>query len=624
MRLGLSGLPGLTAVAVGVSVGSMPDPVLVAEQDLLARVQSILPAPSVGKGLVIVAIDDFSLTQAANGDLLTDPLLSRLGSWPWPRKVYQRLLDRLSSAGVRAVAFDVLFDAPSVHGSDDDRAFSVAIRRFPRPLVLASQVLEPRQSGSSAGLSLLRPLADFFNPQAGRVRALGLLNGLLEADGALRQPPSSYGRRVRDVVALDVPDSLGKVVHTLLNGRSSTSTLSSVWQSHLRFYGPPATVPTISIWELLADDRFKNLLHSGMLDQAVVFVGPTASAFQDRHNTAFSGGDGMPGVEIHATEFANLQGAHGWKLLKPGFVWSLFVSIVVLSTGVGLRRQRRPILRLLLGCSVLTILVAAYLVSLAGFGIGFPLLSLGLGVAVVTGASTIQGTFELQLERWRLRRTLMRYLSPAVADEITLQPDTWSELLVGRRCEVVVLMTDIRGFTEMTTRFAQDGLEADLVCRLNEYFAMVVEELMAEGATVDKFIGDSALAYFGAPISRGLEEDAKAALRAARRISCRLPLLNQRWQDQGLEPWQHVIVLSAGTVICGNIGSPDRLDYTVIGDAVNRASRLESVAKQTGETIVASQAVVDRANCAADACLLGEFQLRGQQAQPVYAFSDCS
>jgi adenylate cyclase len=98
-------------------------------------------------------------------------------------------------------------------------------------------------------------------------------------------------------------------------------------------------------------------------------------------------------------------------------------------------------------------------------------------------------------------------------------------------------------------------------------------------------------------------------------------LLNQQWVERGLEPWQHVIVLSAGTVICGNIGSPERLDYTVIGDAVNRASRLEAVAKQTGSTIVASEAVVERAKASAQAYLLGEFPLRGQQVQPVYAIN---
>ena len=130
------------------------------------------------------------------------------------------------------------------------------------------------------------------------------------------------------------------------------------------------------------------------------------------------------------------------------------------------------------------------------FRVAFSLFSLGVGLAVITIASTIEATILLQLERWRLRRTLTRYLSPAVAEEITNQPDKWNQASIGKQCDVVVLMTDIRGFTDMTHRFSKVGLEAQLVSQLNEYFSMVVEELMAEGATVDKFIGD-ATAYFG-------------------------------------------------------------------------------------------------------------------------------
>jgi adenylate cyclase len=143
--------------------------------------------------------------------------------------------------------------------------------------------------------------------------------------------------------------------------------------------------------------------------------------------------------------------------------------------------------------------------------------------------------------------------------------------------------------------------------------------MLAEGATVDKFIGDAALAYFGAPLSRGIEADAQAALAAARRIVLGLERLNQQWAEQGLDPWRQVVVLSAGTVICGNIGSPERQEYTVIGDAVNRASRLEAVAKQTGAPIVASSAVVELLGSSEAPLSLGEFPIRGQEVQRVYS-----
>ena len=139
------------------------------------------------------------------------------------------------------------------------------------------------------------------------------------------------------------------------------------------------------------------------------------------------------------------------------------------------------------------------------------------------------------------------------------------------------------------------------------------------GATVDKYIGDAVLSYFGAPLTQGPETDAQNAVEAAIRICATLDRLNAKWQEQGLDPWEHVVILSAGSVICGNIGSPKRLDFTVIGDAVNRVSRMEYVAKEHQCQIAASEQVVTLAKIEGQARKLGEFPLRGQKTQSVYA-----
>jgi adenylate cyclase len=124
---------------------------------------------------------------------------------------------------------------------------------------------------------------------------------------------------------------------------------------------------------------------------------------------------------------------------------------------------------------------------------------------------------------------------------------------------------------------------------------------------------------FGAPLHRGNQREAEAALEAAIDIQQRLDRLNQRWQEQGLEPWQQVIALSFGPVISGNIGSASRMDYTVIGDAVNNASRLESFAKRSGHGLVLSAAVAELLDGRWTLQDLGEQELRGQQRQRVFA-----
>lgn len=612
----ISPLPATCSVVVALACGTGSQPLLVVEQNLLAHVQMLLPAPPPPRRLVVLAIDDFSLDQASNGDLLRDPLLPGLQSWPWARASYARVLDRLAAAGARVVGIDLLLEAPSSHGEADDRTLARALARFPGTVVLGSRIREPRHGGG-AGYSLVRPYGLLLGPAAGRQPRLGLLNAREESDGAIRQPPQQYAQWLRQQTPLLPPDSLGRELHRV-GGGGELAAPGGPWQPNLRFYGPPGTIRTLPIWDMLDARRYQQLKNNGVLKDAFVLIGPAAPSFQDRYTTAYAGSEGMPGVEIHATEYANLRDGRTWYLLRPEWPWAAALGLALLGLTIVLDRLPRPLSRIAAGLGCGATVATLHGLSLSVLHLGLPLLSLVVGVTLVSGTSAGEATFRLQRERLRLRRTLSRYLSPAVADEVTRQREAWEESLVGRQCEVVVILCDIRGFTSKTTEYSKSGRAAELVSRLNQYFALVVNELMREGATVDKFIGDAVLAYFGAPLSAGREADAEAAIRAAIRMTERLPELNASWEQQGLEPWQQVIVLSAGTVICGNIGSPQRLDYTVIGDAVNRASRLEAVAKETGALIVASDTVIERATNHQGFERLGEFALRGQGMQAVY------
>jgi adenylate cyclase len=612
-------LPLLVGTAVGVGAWLMRQPILVFEESGVDLLQELAGPRRPPPGIVIVGIDDYSLAQAANADLSGDPDLARLGEWPWPRAVYATLLERLRQAGARAVAFDLMFETPSSHGAGDDRAFARALGAFGRPVVLGAMVLEPRTSQGVSGLSLARPLPMLAT--AGPLVREGLLNGPVDPDGAIRQPPSAYGAGLRETTDLELPPSLATVLKR--GPAAAEPAASGRWRSGrglglLRFYGPPATFPTLPIWSLLEPVSFRSVLTQGTLRDAVVLVGPTAATLQDIHVTPFSGSEGMAGVEIHATELANLRQGIGLELLRPTPAWAALVGLWTALLLLLLQRQRRPLVRFGIAAAVVLLLLGA--VVIAAETSGFLLLPLTLvGVSLGGGLlSAGEAAARNEIDRRRLRATLGKYLSPAVADELTRDPDTWEVQVGGRAVDVVVLMIDIRGFTTKTTAHTESGQVPQLVDQLNEYFSVVVSDLMAEGATVDKFIGDAVLAYFGAPISRGPEEDARAAVRAVRRIAASLDALNERWEPRGLEPWQVVVVLSAGTVICGNIGSPQRLDYTIIGDAVNRAARLEYVAKETGHVCVCTEAVVERAGLEKEAEHLGRFPIRGQGELPVY------
>ncbi|MCP9928360.1 CHASE2 domain-containing protein [Cyanobium sp. CH-040] len=571
-------------------------------------------------GIVIVGIDDYSLTQGANADLSEDPELRRLVSWPWPRAIYSRILDRLFAAGVKAVAFDLLFSGPSSHGFEDDAAFAQALSRYRGKLVLGAQVLESR--GRVGGLTLSTPLP--LLADAAGAESAGLLNGLQDSDGYIRLRPTTYASQLQRSGLLDVPPGLAdRLIEKGGLQELPPPRLAASWRPLVDPYGPARTIPTIPVWDLLETASYQRLLESGDLRGQVVVIGPTASVLQDIHRTAFAGAEGMPGVEIHAAEIANRLEGRALFVPYTSGLWAPVLGVGILMLGLLSVRWERPQVRLGALALMAGSMALLALILLSAQGMGIVLLGLS-GVTLATGlVSAGDATVRLQLSRLRLRRMLERYLSPAVAAQIASQPEEADELLGGRMSDVVVFLCDVRGFTQATSRMNREGLATELVAQLNEYFAVVVSVLQRHGATIDKYMGDAVLAVFGVPLTRGPAEEVQAALEAVMDIKSEVAELNQRWIDEGREPWQQVIVLSAGPVISGNIGCASRMDYTIIGDTVNMASRLEAVAKSVDGDVVVNDAVARQARPEWIIQSLGEYEIRGQGMQELFAVNGC-
>jgi class 3 adenylate cyclase len=213
----------------------------------------------------------------------------------------------------------------------------------------------------------------------------------------------------------------------------------------------------------------------------------------------------------------------------------------------------------------------------------------------------------------RVRARLGAYVSEEVA-AASLEDDEMR--LGGARQDVSILFADLRSFTTS----AEEAPPERVVAELNEYFEAMVTAVRAQGGVVDKYIGDAVMAVFGAP--RAHPDDALRAVQAAIGMERSLELLNQRRAARGLVPLRHGIGLHHGPVVAGNIGTTDRAQYTVIGDAVNVAARLEAATKEHDVSVLLSDAVVRASGAASLSCVrpVGEVKVKGR-VQPIVVYA---
>jgi len=575
-------LSGLTVLWVGLSAG-WPGPRLrVWERSLDAQLLQLRGPRTPPDPVLLVTIDDATLQQGdwfeqGAGGAASIPAWARgIGVLPWPRAAYGRLAESLLQAGAAAVAINVVFEGPSGQGPADDGELAAILKRHQGRIALAAEWLEPQDSQGAAGLVLVRP--EVLQAALPDTLPLGMTNILPPQPGQPLRHPEAY-RAALARQGVDSPPSLPLRLLQLAGRRSRQPDGSR----ELQAYGPEGQLRRIPAWEVLDPQRWARQPLRPAVRGALVLVGPVVSQGEAGHGTPFGT---LSGLEVLGTALANSLAGDGlapWPL-APWARALLAAGTVALAALLALGR---PSLgwRLAVVSTVLVVQLLAVGLALAQAQRWLELLAPASGLVLLGLLYGGDAYLREGRERRRLRRTFERYVAPSVVAEILADPAAAQGILRGRVREVTVLFSDLKGFTDLTRRRSAAGETELHVRQLNTYLGAMVEVITAHGGTVDKFIGDAVMAVFGSPVGRGVEREAAAAVQCALAMRARLEQLNAAWREQGVEPLTSGVGLASGVVLAGQIGSPQRLEFTVIGDTVNLASRLEALTRRLAASV---------------------------------------
>ena len=499
--------------------------------------------------------------------------------YPWSRELWALLLDRLFAAGARVVMFDLLFNNPN----DGDPAFHAALDRYRDKVVLSANF------DFQNGVQAITPNPTLIPPPQLQDNRVGFVNFWPDAiDGKTRA--ATY--RVTNRQLAGSPPEPGDEIYESLAARAlakigHANDVPDDFRGHMMRFTPSDAFEPRPLYEVFDPKLWHaNYADGAFFKDKVVLVGPSAQVWHDVVDTPMS--PNTPGPTLH---FQAMTAALGHEFLRPtprkvslalvcaaGLVAWLLVAFV-----------RKPLVCL----GGLVAITAGYLgtARLLYDNTGFLLLTVPvLSALVLSGSFSLGFEYFLErLEKLRTRRTLERYVSKNLVAEILENPDSYYSSLKGVRVPVTILFSDLIGFTTLAEKADPEAL----VTQLNEYLSRMTSEIFSNGGTLDKFIGDAIMAVWGNVRSLGTAEDAKSCARAALGMRRALSQLNQAWREQGRMGLGMGIGVNHGEVIVGNIGSQERMDPTVIGDAVNLASRLEALTRTYGVDMLVGASVAE-------------------------------
>ena len=517
-------------------------------------------------------------------------------TWPFPRSVHAALLKRLHDEGAAAVGLDIVFADPSTEAEDAALAQAIAETG---PVVLAATREKIDSSNAALWLDVM-PLQRFLDAGA-------------DAGDAGVEPDDDFVvRRVpvaREGFAL-------RLAQRAAEARGKLPVLRHFdW---IGYRGPRGTFDTRSYYQALEP----GLLPAGFFKNKIVLVGRSARTATelsrsqaDLFNSPFgtAGGERLfPGVELQATLVDNYLTGGGLRSVPEG--WTLALVALLVPLLLWGNRRLHPAGAAALAAALVAAIAGASWWLFGRFQLWWPPLLPAAAALAVYGAAALAGYAFVRRRARQTRAMFAQYVPPAVVSRLIAQPELMR--LGGEAREVTLMFTDLANFTTLSEQLsAEQTVEV-----LTAYFNAMTPIVHATGGTVDKFIGDAVMAFWGAPLDD--PQHAEHAVTAAISMQQAMQVLVADLRARGLPPIHMRIGLHTGRVVVGNVGSEQRFSYTAIGDAVNLAARLEGANKAFGTGILLSAATAAQLPSSVALRALDDVVVKGK-TEPVRVFTPC-
>ena len=584
--------------------------------DLRLMVRSHFKTQTASNDIVIVAIDDKSIKET--------------GRWPWGRDIQANLVRNISRGGPKVIGIDIMYTEPD--NKEADRMLSEAFREAGNVVLATPFFVTPGKRDKvkigeipdilwdTAFMQVNSPVgikwkdfaiqAESVNPPIeplAQSATLGNVYTLPDMDGVIRWEPLYllYGDDCYPQFGLQIARiALGLTMKDMVLYPASAVKLGNITVKTdlhgrvlINYIGGENSFQHIS-----ASDIIHGGIPSEFFKNKIVLIGTTALATYDQKITPLSAD--LSGVEKNATVVQNIL-LNSFLMPSPKIIELVFIIISGIFLGIAAPRLKAIASSALAACFVaFYIVMSLYLLMYHGLWINllYPVTNM-LSIFIIQ--TVVMFVYEEKKAK-EIRRMFSSYVSPKIVEILINDPEKAG--IGGIRRDITVLFSDIRGFTSISEKYSPE----DVVAILNEYLGEMTDIVFKWDGTLDKFIGDAILAFWGAPLMQ--ENHADMAVKCALNMSARLDELQKKWEAEGKPKLDIGIGINTGEVLVGNIGAVGKkMDYTVIGDHVNLGSRVESLTKIYKARILITEYTLSKVRGSGKTGALGHVAVVGKE-----------